>query len=315
MVGISVWFAGLLLSWTTRHFDFTEPKLSESLQFRDQHFDVLYLGDSLTLEGVNAASVDRELGTHSFNFALGGASILESEMQLRYFLEHNPKPRLVALGLYIDQQNRPAGVRPSLYFGLSSRLRASYETKLRTFEGVELERSFFVFNLVPAYRYRNTIDLLLKSAVSSQRQRPSFVQGQAQVFFSRSVGLGRPHDSILNLAELHSFLSFCEEQQLPVFLFEPPNHAGYSALTRNRSALVSAIRAMAASSLNVRFISYGDTGTDYQPSEWVNLNHLNAQGSEKFGAVLAGALRQYLPPNVSTGSGPFQDGRPERLTP
>jgi hypothetical protein len=202
-----------------------------------------------------------------------------------------------------------------LYFGVSGELRASYEAKLSRFEGAKVERSFVVFNSLPAYRYRNTIDLLLKAALSSQRQRPNFVQGQAQVFFSRSVNLGRSHDSTLNLAELQSFLSFCREQQLPVFLFEPPNHEGYSALTRNRIALTSAIQALADGGAEVRFISYGDTGMNYQPNEWVNLNHLNVAGSKKFGAVLAESLRQYLPPKVSTGSATLLAGQMEGRLP
>lgn len=304
VVCLPVWLIGILLRRGTVYLDFSEPKLSEALAFHDQTFDILYLGDSLTLEGINAETVDSLLGTHGYNFALGGASILESEMQLRYFLAHNPKPRLVALGLYINQPNRPAGVRPGLYFSLPTELRVLYEDKLRNFEGMTIDRSFVAFNSLPAYRYRNTLDLLLKAALSSQRQRPTFVQGQAQVFFSRPASLGHRHDSTLNLAELRSLLSFCREQQLPVFLFEPPNHAGYSTLTRNRGALLSAIREMADGNTTLWFTSYADTGINYRSSEWVNLNHLNAAGSEKFGVVIAASLRQHLRPKIAGASVP-----------
>lgn len=294
MLAVCVWVAGAALAWATSLFDYSEPKLTESLNFRNQQFDIVYFGDSLTLEGVNARTVDQMLGTRSYNLALGGSSVLESEMQLRHFLAANPKPRLVALGLYINQPNRPAGVRPTMYFSLSPEERTLFQRKLHDLDGTQIDRSFLVFNMVSAYRYRNTIDLLLKAALSSQEQRPAFVQGQAQAFFSRQAHLGRAHESVFSLPELRSFIAFCHEQGLPLLLFEPPNTDGFSALTRNRSTLLTAIDKLAAGRPDVWFVSYGDTGNQYPNANWLNLNHLNVVGSEQFSAVLASSLRSHL---------------------
>jgi hypothetical protein len=299
-VALSVWLVGTMLEWATYRFDYTEPKLREALNFQEQQFDTVFLGDSLTLEGVNARALDQALGTRSYNLALGGSSMLESEMQLRHFLAHNPKPRLVALGVYVNQPKRPSGVRPSLYFALSPAERKLYARKLQEYEGAKLDRGFFVFNAVSAYRYRNTIDMLLKAALSREPQRPLFVEGQAQAFFSRPVHLGREHDSVLNLAELRSFVSFCRQQNLPLLLFEPPNSPGFPELTRNRNSLLAAIDGIAATQPDLWFVSYGDTGGQYRGQQWLNLNHLNAAGSEQFSAVLATSLRQHLAPDAST---------------
>lgn len=299
-VGICVWIVSAALEWATYRFDYSEPKLAEALSFRDQKFDIVYLGDSLTLEGVNAHAVDQELGTRSYNLALGGSSILESEMQLRHFLANNPKPRLVALGLYVNQPNRPASVRPTMYFALSPEERTLYRRKLQELDGAKTDRSFYVFNMIPAYRYRNTIDLLMKAALSSQQQRPVFVQGQAQAFFSRQPHLSGAHNSVFSLPELRSFVAFCRTQDLPLLLFEPPNTDGFSALTRNRTALLAAIGQLATNQPDVWFVSYGDTGNQYQSANWLNLNHLNVAGSEQFSAALVASLRQHLPPDTST---------------
>jgi hypothetical protein len=85
-----LFLSGSFLRWATYRFDFTEPKLIESLNFQGETFDILYFGDSLTLEGVNAKQIDGAMGTRSYNMALGGASELESELQLRHFIEYNP---------------------------------------------------------------------------------------------------------------------------------------------------------------------------------------------------------------------------------
>jgi hypothetical protein len=259
---------------------------------------VAFFGDSLTLEGVNPDIIDQTLRTRSYNFALGGASILESEMQLSYFLRHNPKPRLVALGIYLNIPNKPAGARPTLYFELPNDLKARYRNELLTHEGIKIDHSFIVFNHVPAYRYRNTIDLVIKSLLSRDDQRPSFVKGQARVAFFREPYLGREHESVFRADELESFIRFCHEQQIPLVLFEPPNHPGYSELTSNRTKVLDDVSRLVAKYPATRFLSYN--GPSFSPSkkDWVNLNHLNTGGSIKFSKRLSNMVAEEIPANT-----------------
>ncbi|HEX3103642.1 MAG TPA: hypothetical protein VHQ22_04295 [Terriglobales bacterium] len=292
MVTATLLLAGFLLEHATSRFDFSEPKLTESLQFSKTQLDVAFFGDSLTLEGVNPDVIDQRLHTRSYNFALGGASIMESEMQLRNFLRHNPKPRMVGLGIYLNIPNKPPGARATLYFGLPGDLKAQYRDELLQYEGIKIDRSFITFNLVPAYRYRNVIDLVLKSLLSKDNQRPTFVKGQAQVTFFREPYLGRAHESVFKTDELESFIRFCEEEQIPLLLFEPPNHPGYSELTSNRAALLNALSHLLARHPGVRFISYNNSTFTLARKDWVNLNHLNAAGSAKFSAVLSDTVSQ-----------------------
>jgi len=297
-ISLALWIAftativtivGVLLRLATDKYDFSEPKLRESMAFTGKHLDVAFFGDSLTLEGVNPDVVDRKLNIESYNFALGGASILESEMQLRYFLRHNPKPHLVALGVYLNVPNKPAGVRPTLYFGLPDDLRTVFRDELFSHESVKIDRSFKLFNSIPAYRYRNTIDLLLKSLLSHDDQRPSFVKGQARVSFSRDPLLGRKHESVFKADELESFMDFCEKERIPVLLFEPPNHPGYSELTVNRAEILEKVSRLAMKYPHARFVSFNGTFALGQ-AEWVNLNHLNIYGSATFSDLLSTAL-------------------------
>jgi hypothetical protein len=227
LAAIAVWFAGVLLEKATFRYDFSEPKVVESLALRDQRLDAVYLGSSVVEEGVDAQAIDQILSTHSYNLAFGGASILSSELQLRHFLQHNPKPGLVVLGVFIDQPEQSAGVLPTLYFGVSPPLRAFYRQRLYADEGMTLDRGFELFSRIPAFRYRAVIDLLIKAAVSKEDQRPRFVQGQARVGFSREpVVIGtRMHDSALSLTGLRHFLEFCSQEDLRVFLLGPDSRS------------------------------------------------------------------------------------------
>jgi hypothetical protein len=278
---------GLALSWATQRLDYSEPKLRESLAFRGEKLDVVFLGNSLTLEGVSPRRIDSLLGTRSYNFALGGASLLESELQLRHFLESNAPPRLVALGLYLDAPDRYAGISPTLYYALEAPLRGLFWQR-----SGGVDESFVVFNRLAAYRYRNTLDLALKYLATREDTRPRFVQGQAQASFSREVAPPGAHRAELDAGELRSFLSFCAERSLPVYLFEPPLSPGRRA--DNRAEVLAEVSEIVAHSPNVSFQSFADQGNAYLASDWVNLNHLNERGAEKFSETLAAALRSHL---------------------
>jgi hypothetical protein len=296
VAAVAVWAAGALLEMATLRYDFSEPKVVESLALQNQQLDAVFLGSSVVEEGVDARAIDETLSTHTYNLAFGGASILSSELQLRQFLTHNPKPKLVVLGLYIDQPEQSAGILPTLYFGLSRPLRDFYKQRLLADEGTPLDRGFEVFSRIPAFRYRAVIDLLIKAAASKEDQRPRFVQGQARVGFSRQpVVIGvRVHDSALSLVGLRHFLEFCSEQGLRVFLFEPPTHPGYSALTRDRAQMLTQVNDLLRGDANVTFQSFNDDAIAYQPSDWVNLNHLNERGAKKLSARLAQSIAPLL---------------------
>jgi hypothetical protein len=292
----AVWAAGALLEMATLRYDFSEPKVVESLALQNQRLDAVFLGSSVVEEGVDARAIDETLSTQTYNLAFGGASILSSELQLRQFLTHNPKPKLVGWGLYIDQPEQSAGILPTLYFGLSPPLRDFYKQRLLADEGTPLDRGFVVFSRIPAFRYRAVIDLLIKAAASKEDQRPRFVQGQARVGFSRQPVLigARVHDSALSLVGLRQFLDFCREQGLRVFLFEPPTHPGYSALTRDRAQMLTRVNDLVRGDASVTFQSFNDDAIAYQPSDWVNLNHLNERGAKKLSARLAQSIAPLL---------------------
>jgi hypothetical protein len=288
-LALCVWLAGLALSFATRRLDYSEPKLLESLTFHGKQLDIAFLGNSLTLEGVSPQVIDSRLGISSYNFALGGASLLESEFQLRHYLAGNPPPRLVALGVYLDAPERYTGISPALYYALSPELRTLYWSESQTLEQQGFDRSFVLFNRLAAYRYRGVVDLIIKWLATSEDTRPRFVLGQAQAAFSRAaIDPGLPRRAAFPINELQSFLAFCRARSIRVLVFEPPLYPGERELISNRREILEQVA-------GADFISFADLGSSYSREDWVNLNHLNVRGAEKFSDRLAEALRPLLP--------------------
>jgi hypothetical protein len=290
-LALCVWLAGLALSFATAKLDYSEPKLLESLTFQNKPLDIVFLGNSLTLEGVSPQTIDSKLGTSSYNFALGGASLLESEFQLRHYLANNPPPKLVALGVYLDASEIYTGISPTLYYELSPALRTLYWSESQTLEQQGFDRSFVILNRLPAYRYRAVIDLIIKWLVTREDTRPRFVLGQAQAAFSRAaIDPGLPRRAAFPLNELQSFLAFCREQSIRVLVFEPPIYPGERELISNRPEILEQVTRLIAAAPSASFVSFADLGATYDRGDWVNLDHLNVRGAAKFSDRLAAAL-------------------------
>ena len=102
LVAIVLVLLGEALEATMLALDANYPKIAQMMALRGEHNDVVYLGDSTTLESVNPAVIDEQLGIQSYNLATGGQSAVESEVVLREYLAHNERPRLVVLGLYCE---------------------------------------------------------------------------------------------------------------------------------------------------------------------------------------------------------------------
>ena len=293
MVVSSVFLVGLALTWLTLRYDAGELKTHQSMALTEQRFDVAFFGNSLVLEGVNAQAIDAVLGTHSYNFALGGATFLESEMQLRMYLHHNAPPAVVALGVYVNAERWSNTIHYTVYQALDADLQDTYRETLQRLHHESLPRDFFVFNWLPAYRYRNTLDILLKNAVSKDNRQFELVQGQAVAHYSQAADLGPPHNAGLNDVGLVSFLDFCASQNIATLLFELPNNPGYTARSLGREQVQQQINAIVARTSNCYFASFlDDTGEIYSPDDWLGLNHLNEQGSLKLAPRLAQTLQR-----------------------
>lgn len=259
---------------------------------------VLAIGDSTTLEGVDAEAMTAGLGASTYNLATGGQSFLASELVLERHLRRNPAPRLVLFGVYVNRARDGAPMQPDLFLSLPDDLRSEYRARYADLFGDGLPRSYGVFNRLPAYRYRGTVDRALKAALVGAARVPELVRGQARMEDSRPAALGPPRDIHFDAAALESFLDACAARGLEVAMFEPPNHPGASERSRGRDEALAHVERLAAERPGVHWRSFNDAGSlAYDADEWIGLDHLNARGARRFTeAQLTPWVRSLLAP-------------------
>jgi hypothetical protein len=265
------------------------PKIREMIALEHDTNAVIYLGDSTTLDSVNPVEVEAALGLRGYNMSSGGQKLIEDEMLLRHYLQHNAKPRLVALGLFINLNDSTLELNPEIYFGLPGELRDLMWHKAKQQRTPNTTLSFKLLNWFKAYRYRTitpyVLDYLLKR-LSHESRANELVRGHLALDYSkRQLPITAADRSVVELNEpaLDSFLDFCEQQQLPVLLFEPPGTPGFSAVTSGRDASLAAIAQRVRTRKHVSFRSFNDAQSlPYAPDEWSGQNHLNRKGAIRF---------------------------------
>lgn len=258
------------------------PKIQEMLALEGETNDVLYIGDSTTLDGVNPAVVESELGLRGYNLASGGQSLVESELVLRHYLARNRKPRAIMLGLFVNRNPEPQ-INPDIYFGLSSDERELLRDRTRDTGAITW--SYRLFNTFKLYRYRGIISYMLdrlNKQLTGESRSGTLIRGHLALDYSK---VEKPPSGLrfaeLDEKALDSVLALCATEGIPVLMFEPPNTPGFSALTANRGQLLTSIRAR--TNARVTFQSFdGDAALPYAKDEWSGRNHLNRKGAVRF---------------------------------
>tara|TARA_R110000744_G_scaffold252811_1_gene368513 strand:+ start:713 stop:1105 length:393 start_codon:yes stop_codon:yes gene_type:complete len=87
--------------------DWDFRKRTESLSFDNPKFEVLVLGNSLAMDGVDT-EYHGEQGIHGYNLAIGGSSLKTNYIQLNEYLQSYDKPSnvLIGLGSYMNTFER-----------------------------------------------------------------------------------------------------------------------------------------------------------------------------------------------------------------
>jgi hypothetical protein len=145
--------------------DWSLSKVYKILHFEDKDFDYLFLGASLTLDGIDAQYLTNK-GIDSYNFGTQGTSIRSSYIQLNHYLKNNKKPEVVLLGVgslsksYKDYNNEFTISVPYQYFYFDNKL--SFEN-------------------LPMVKFRGLAIENLKQVVSKEHREAEFVRGQLRI--------------------------------------------------------------------------------------------------------------------------------------
>lgn len=145
--------------------DWSLSKVNRIKNFKDKDYGYIFLGASLTLDGIDAQYL-ADKGINAYNFGTQGTSIRSSYIQLSKYLENNKKPEYVILGV--------------------GSLSKSYKEYKQEFT-IDLPYQYFYFdnelsyNNLPMIQFRGLALENLKKIVSKEHREAKFVRGQLRI--------------------------------------------------------------------------------------------------------------------------------------
>ncbi|NOG43623.1 MAG: hypothetical protein HND50_00195 [Calditrichaeota bacterium] len=277
---------GLLLEEAAYMFDPNEPKIKEILEFKNKEFDVLFLGNSITQQGINPTIIDSSLNVNSYNMAVGGGNIFENEILLRHYIKSNKKPQKIIYGLFINESRWGENLRPTIIHGINKDIYQTYEEYFEN-HNIPIDYSLQLYNKFSIFRHRSVIEHILKYIIDSKNRNYTYLKG-----FVRSTIINKmpeklmPHTSGININALKSFDTFCNNEGIKVCYVELPNSEIFNKTTLKRSTTIAEINKVISDSL----MSFNLNVDHYTIDDWSGLNHLNVKGAEKFTIALANRL-------------------------
>jgi len=251
-------------------------KIYQISQIRNQKFEVLALGNSLALDGIDAEYLTKN-GINTYNLAVAGSHVATSLLILEDYLKHNQKPKLVIVGL-------------SAAYG------KAYLNKV-PFNNPEVE--FFYHpnwkeNITnpPLMNFQWLSVDLLKIIISKDHRNATLVKGQwktKKTIPDNTVYKGNSN-SVIDYTDpyLSKIVDLCRKNRINIILTELPG----SNNTRNDlpfvyEATLKDNTKFPVFNLNNYAISSGIIDSS---KDWLGVNHLNQFGGEK--------ITRYLLENV-----------------
>lgn len=278
------------------HLDFGEAKILHMMSLRDQQNDVVYLGNSICCQGVNPQVIDEAIGINSYNLALGGSSLTESELVLRHYCEQNHPPQLVVIGITPNRTNGIEIVRHSLLKQMSLSLQQLYKSRCRDYD-IELSLGVELLNNIPIYSHRNATEHIWKYLIDGQSRVPHYIQGHLILTLSRPPPKQYPnHQATLNVKALECLLDYCKTKSISVVLYEPPMSESFNNSTTGRDLIDLQIEELLENYPSVKLLNMNRKAVldKIESSDWVNLNHLNKSGASKFSRLFADELKPHI---------------------
>jgi hypothetical protein len=281
---VVIWGAGLALEPLALRFDYNVPKVREMMALEEQSFDTLVLGNSVAQQSFDPTVVDPLAGTSSYNLASGGQGFLSAELILRQYLRHNQAPERVVIGVFVNRFSDAASLSSEIWTWLEPPERALYRERYRVYEESRVPLSFPVFNAVPAFRYRKSLDEGVKYLVAGDTRVAEYHRG----FLATRYHLnGPPHldpiKAVLDAEGLQRVIDVATQAGADVLLYEPPSHPGLSDLTPARSEILVELEQLVRDNPRVlTFQSFNDdSGLTYSHQDWSGTNHLTVGAAER----------------------------------
>jgi hypothetical protein len=290
-IALTIITAGYGLEQLANKLDPNYPKIKADMLLKDSSYDLIILGDSTTAQSVNPKQLFKESSKTAYNLATSGANFISMLTSLKHYIQNNQKPKLVAIGIYVNKNDQDIGISSNVYLGLNKKNRKETDELLERFDQPKPDWKHQLLNSIQAYRFRGSIESALKVIIQGKQRIPEFINGHLALSIRQLEPLKLPAPFQVGFKEpmLRELLLYCSEQNINTVLFEPPNNKGYSKIVRGREEALKSIYTMTTTEFSTKFTSFNEPNKyPFPPSEWINVNHLNKFGAARFSAQLLG---------------------------
>ena len=261
--------------------DWNLSKVNRIIQFKNKDYDYIFLGASLTLDGIDAEYLT-EKGIKAYNFGTQGTSIRSSYIQLKHYLKNNYNPEVVILGL---------GSLSKSYKDYKSEFEIALPYKYFYFENE------WNFEILPLVKFRGSAIENLKQIVSKDHREAEFVLGQLRIKKKvvDKTNYKDKLDSIIHISDykgashLFKIDSICKLRGIKFILMEMPGFKKTQNLIPVGPHKLSDVKHDTITLYNLNNKELVSKIIDSK-NDWLGNSHLNQYGAKK--------LTEYLYNNI-----------------
>lgn len=259
-----------------KDLDYNFKKRVEALKLESPSYDLLVLGNSLSMDGVDTEFLSKN-GFSSYNLSIAGSSLSSNYVQLKEYLSVcKNKPRWIVLGLGSYMNSLDAGnIHPIVDFTRSDKE--------------------FTLNDIPVLRFKWIFKELLKRIVSAEHRNAYLQNGQLR--FAKKVKDGTQIDENQKFqidkyesSELiKSILDLCAHNKITLIIAEMPGFKNRRHLDSQGPFVLDKSNCNGIL-FDYNHIEFGKIFND--KNDWIGNSHLNSFGAQKFTTHLLNDLKK-----------------------
>ena len=256
--------------------DWNFKKRIESLSFNMPQNEVLVIGNSFAMDGINTEYLSNN-GFPSYNLSLGGSSVSTSYIQLHeYLTRYNYKPKYVVLGIGSYYQSFDDEViNPIVDF-------------------TQDNRRWRIKDL-PMLKFRWLFKELLKKMVSKVHREAYLTYGQLR--FSKQVADNTVVDSDRNFpldrykgsSQIQRIIDLCSDYNIKLIILEMP---GYKKTRHKKSFNCIVLDEDKNNGILFDYNNFEDCSIYDDKKDWIAKSHLNIFGAQKLTEKLLSDLNR-----------------------
>ncbi len=302
--GVSYWFYSLLDKYYKDDGVINLPM--DYAKYGKEHDDILIIGASDILMGVNPLVIDSITGLRSYELALKAATIPYHIMLFKEYLQSHPKPGYVFLQVDWSTLTDVAISYnfPAFYRYLDDTIFYNYVASNHYQYRYSALRAYYTFQFLTGTTDDKKLSLLLKILKHSK------IESQVDSTIVYTKGFMpldlkfRPNNALLHpplrsavtpraVAMLNEFITICKADSIPLIFIRPPVYSTFASTTPDH-AYIDSVQYRIANERHVPVMSYIGLPRYDSTSYFFDESHLSKHGADVFSKDFAIDIKNFI---------------------